>query len=235
MEVYSTEQEQVEALKRWWTNNGRSVIAGVVLAIVVVFGWKAWGSYQQQQAEQASDLLLQMMAEMEQDAAQAMETGKVLTSDYAGSHYAVVAYMNMASLAVEADDLATAEQHLQAALQSSDSVQWREMARIQLTRVQLAQGDAQAAMTTLDAASGMAYQPQRDELRGDIYLLQGEREKAYVSYQSALSGYNSMPGKAKMVQAKLGELADVATAMQSEDEAAAAEGETAAESGSETP
>lgn len=234
MEVYSTEQEQVEAIKRWWTKNGRSVIAGIVVAIVVVFGWKAWGSYQQQQAEQASDLLLQMMAEMEQDATQAMATGEELTSSYAGSHYAVVAYMNMASLAVEADDLDGAAQHLQAALQSSTSKQWREIARIQLARVQIAQGDAQAAMATLDAASGMAYQPQRDELRGDIFLMQGEREKAYVSYQSALTGFNSSPGKARLVQAKMGELADIRLAMQAESEVTGEEQDTS-ESGSETP
>ena len=32
MDVYKTEEEQVEAIKKWWQENGKSIIAGVVIA-----------------------------------------------------------------------------------------------------------------------------------------------------------------------------------------------------------
>ena len=38
MESYRTEEEQVEALKRWWDENGRSTMTAVVLALVAGFG-----------------------------------------------------------------------------------------------------------------------------------------------------------------------------------------------------
>ena len=49
-----SEEEQLDAVKRWWKENGMSLIAGAVLAAAGVFGWNAWQNYQQGQAEAAS-------------------------------------------------------------------------------------------------------------------------------------------------------------------------------------
>ena len=38
MSSYLSEEEQVEALKKWWKDNGTSVIAGVVLGFGIIFG-----------------------------------------------------------------------------------------------------------------------------------------------------------------------------------------------------
>ena len=54
MESYRTEEEQVEALKRWWAENGRSTVAAVALAIAAGFGWQAWQESRQQVAAEAS-------------------------------------------------------------------------------------------------------------------------------------------------------------------------------------
>ena len=37
-----SEEEQLEVVKRWWKENGTSLIAGAVLAAAGVFGWNAW-------------------------------------------------------------------------------------------------------------------------------------------------------------------------------------------------
>ena len=36
MEAYRTEEEQVEALQRWWDENGRSTILAVVVALAAL-------------------------------------------------------------------------------------------------------------------------------------------------------------------------------------------------------
>ena len=56
MEQYRTEEEQVEALGRWWKENGRSMVVAVVVALGGVFGWQAWQANELRQQEQASDL-----------------------------------------------------------------------------------------------------------------------------------------------------------------------------------
>ncbi len=65
MDTYRTEEEQVEAIGRWWNENGRSIIISIVLALSAGFGWQAWKDHDLQQSESASheyQLLLQYLA-----------------------------------------------------------------------------------------------------------------------------------------------------------------------------
>ena len=41
-----TEEEQIEAIKRWWKKNGSSLLLGIALALAIVFGWQAWQNHQ---------------------------------------------------------------------------------------------------------------------------------------------------------------------------------------------
>jgi predicted negative regulator of RcsB-dependent stress response len=61
VESYRTEEEQLEALKRWWQENGRGIVLGVVLALGLGFGWQAWQTNQQTAAENASILYQQLL------------------------------------------------------------------------------------------------------------------------------------------------------------------------------
>ena len=56
MSTYQTEEEQVEAIKKWWKENGKSVIGGIVLGFAIIGGWKGWQGYQQNQGEAASQV-----------------------------------------------------------------------------------------------------------------------------------------------------------------------------------
>ena len=48
METFRTEEEQVEAIKRWWQENGKSTVLGVAIAMAAVFGWRGWNDYQRE-------------------------------------------------------------------------------------------------------------------------------------------------------------------------------------------
>lgn len=45
MNMQLTEEEQVEALKKWWKENGTAVIVGVVIGISAVVGFWKWREY----------------------------------------------------------------------------------------------------------------------------------------------------------------------------------------------
>ena len=47
MDTYRTEEEQVEAIRHWWDENGRSIIISIVLALAAGFGWQAWKDHDQ--------------------------------------------------------------------------------------------------------------------------------------------------------------------------------------------
>ena len=56
MADYETEEQQVEALKEWWKENGIAVVSGAILGIAALGGWRGWSWYQEKQANEASDL-----------------------------------------------------------------------------------------------------------------------------------------------------------------------------------
>ena len=43
MADHITEEEQIEALKRWWDENGKQVVLAIVLTVGGYFGWQAYG------------------------------------------------------------------------------------------------------------------------------------------------------------------------------------------------
>ena len=98
MADHLSEEEQIEAFKRWWAENGLQTILGVVLIVGGYFGWQGWQQAQQEQAGQASELYMEMVNIISSQAAGeplnvakrvAVETSaEQLKQDYAGSGYA---------------------------------------------------------------------------------------------------------------------------------------------------
>ncbi len=204
MEIYNSEQEQVEALKAWWDKNGRSALMGLAVALLAVFGWQQWDAHRKGVAEAASTHYQAMVEMMGTDSNNAMEAGRALVANYPDSIYAVMASMAMAKLAVEQKDLDGAVAHLRSAMQQSDQPELKALARLRLARIELAQGKFDAALSTLNAGEQSA---DSDELRGDILLAQGDRSGARDAYARALEAYAGLSGKSELVQMKLDDLA----------------------------
>ena len=61
MDVYKTEEEQVEAIKKWWSENGKSIIAGIIIGIAAIFGWRGYENHAAMQAKSASTLYEQLL------------------------------------------------------------------------------------------------------------------------------------------------------------------------------
>ena len=192
MDQYRTEEEQVEALRRWWDENGRSTIAAIVVAVAVGFGWQAYKSNDQQMREDASDLYQSMLQGMNQaDASPELRESVIgmaeqLKGDYSGSTYAQFAALHLAALAVGNNDLVEAEAQLRWVLgkadKGSDSA---EVAQLRLARVLAAAGDADQALAILAQAGEGPYQASYAVARGDILLMQGRDEEAREAYTNA--------------------------------------------------
>ena len=48
-EEFETEEQRVEALMKWWKDNRKSVITGLIAGIAIVVGWNSWKAYQREQ------------------------------------------------------------------------------------------------------------------------------------------------------------------------------------------
>lgn len=203
MEVYNSEQEQVEALKAWWDKNGRQAIVALVAFLLAVLGWQAWNDHRNEVAAAASSHYQQMTHLIELDPNQAVEAGRALIANYPDSIYATMASMLMARLAVEDKDLDTASAHLRSAMEQSSQAELAQLARLRLARVELAQGKPQLALATINGGEQSAAS---DELRGDIMMAMGKKDEARAAYSKALEAYGSVVDKRDLVQIKLDDI-----------------------------
>ena len=90
MDIYASDDEKGEDIKRWWRENGRSVIAGSILGIAIIFSGRYWLNYQQVQAENAAityQQLTSLVAQGNQNDAD--EKNQVLLSKFSSTPYAV--------------------------------------------------------------------------------------------------------------------------------------------------
>ena len=184
MEVYTTEEQQVEVIKSWWKENGTSVLAGTVIGLVGLFGWRYYNELQQTNQEAASQAYNAMTAQLAKGDDAALEQAKSFISAHQGDAYAELAALQLAAAAVKAGKLdLAAEQLTQVAANGDESI--KPIAALRLARVLKDQGKADEALAQLGKINNDAFKAQVAEVRGDILQKQGKAEEARDAYQVA--------------------------------------------------
>ncbi|WP_429039376.1 YfgM family protein [Aeromonas media] len=184
MEVYTTEEQQVEVIKSWWKENGTSVLAGTVIGLVGLFGWRYYNELQQTNQEAASQAYNAMTAQLAKGDDAALEQAKSFITAHQGDAYAELAALQLAAAAVKAGKLdLAAEQLTQVAANGDESI--KPIAALRLVRVLKDQGKADEALAQLGKINNDAFKAQVAEVRGDVLLGQGKPEEARDAYQVA--------------------------------------------------
>ena len=206
MEVYQTEEEQVDAIKAWWDKNGKSTLVGIVIVLASVFGWNKWNEQQQDISASASMRYQEMVTQMQKDPDGAVAMGESLKQEFKGSHYSVLAALMMAKIEVDRGQLEIAAAELSWAVEQSNNPLFVDLANSRLARVILAQGRADDALETASKVNSKGFIGIASEIKGDAYISKGERKNARSAYQQALIGYSDMPEKRAQLQIKLDDL-----------------------------
>ncbi|MEZ5539656.1 MAG: tetratricopeptide repeat protein [Pseudomonadales bacterium] len=202
MADYQTEEEQVELIKKWWRENGRSTLVGVVIALIGFFGWTQWQSYQAKQTEAASDLFQQMLTATESvdGAKKVTALAEQLRKEYPRSVYAVFAGLRLAKDAVAANNLPAAAQFLEWVQQNNADNSLKSLVSLRLAQVQNAQNEGDKALATLNGIKtvGAAWEGEVAELRGDILSAQNKAEDARASYQKAKQVFDTASNRERV-------------------------------------
>lgn len=188
MDYYETDDELVEALKKWWKANGAAVIAGILLGLAAIFGWRYWTSHQAAVTEQASahyEALRQ--AAQKQDSAEVRRAGQALRENFGDSSYAVLAALELARQSVDAGDNAAAIRELEWVIRQARQESIKTIARLRLARVLLAEQRYADAEARLNEITDPEFTAEREELKGDLYLARNDPAQARTAYQAALA------------------------------------------------
>ena len=189
MDVFTTEEQQLESIKKWWRANGTSVLIGAVLGIAAIAGWKFYQQHQLNKATAASDAF-EAVIKLADDAdkrAEFKQKAEALVSEHQGTAYAQFGQLYLAREAVRDNDLARAASFLQAVTNKPEHEAIGHVATLRLARVKLAQGELDAALKLVEISKDKAdsYAGAYALVRGDVLTALNRAAEANAAYQEA--------------------------------------------------
>ena len=206
------EQEQIDALKAWWKENGTKLIMLVLLAALAaggVFGWKFW---QGKRDAEASAQFAKVVTAMGNNDLSAIDAATApLLKKYSGTIYAARAQLLAARASIADSKPEEAIERLRWVIGNGKDAGLRNAARLQLGALMLDQKKYDEALKLLDAPHPDAYNALYADLRGDIYVAQGKRQEALAAYQQAIRSAVSSSAFVSLVRLKLNALGGAAS------------------------
>ena len=205
MEVYQTEEQQVEAIKGYWEKNGNMIIAGIVLGFAGFIGFNLYKDNKLENELAVSDSYQVLIENSAKDKAAFSENATNFINDNSNTSYASLTALALAKDAAAKQDWAAAQAQLVSAVESAPSDGVKGIASLRLARVQIQQEAYDQALATLAHPLPDSFMASVEEIKGDIYLLQNKKELARNAYQVAIAadGLASSPS----LQMKLDDLA----------------------------
>ncbi|MFV2056312.1 MAG: YfgM family protein [Thiohalomonadales bacterium] len=209
MDVHATEEEQIEAIKKWWRDNWKALFGGILLGLGLLYGGRAWFQQKDNYAASASvEFEAMVQAAGSDKKTEAGEFAAKLLGQYTDTPYAVMASFAMAKIKVEEKDLQTAKIHLRWALEHTTRPAFKHIARLRLARVMLAEGGLDEALSQLSNLDTGTYTSSYEELKGDIYLSKGDVDLARTAYKLALVSMDTSSRGREIVEMKLDDLGE---------------------------
>ena len=190
--MVESDEEQLEVLKNWWKENGRSIVIAIALAFFGFFGFQSWETKIKSSGENASAIYQQLLdlnlQETDKKDDAVFELGKKLKADYEGSIYAVLGSLVIAKKYIEANDLESGIEQLRWALDQDHGDSIEDLIRVRLARVLVASNRAEEAFSILENHEPQAaYISAFEETKGDLFIQIEDLSSAREAYQKAIT------------------------------------------------
>ena len=184
--AYSIEEEQeINQLKDWWKENGKTIIVAFILGVGGMFGWRYWQAHQAEQIAQASAQYDALIYSAEQDEQAKKANIEQFVQANSKTAYAVFTLLDEAKKATEKQDFAAAEANLNQALTQSQDEVLTSIVALRLSAVQFQLGQLDNALTTLNQVKGESFNARKAILTGDIQVAKGDKVAAKNSFEQA--------------------------------------------------
>ena len=203
MELYDSEEQQVEAIKDWWKENGKAVIFGAVIGLGGLFGWRYYQDSVVEAREVASEGYTSVISALDAKGVDAQSDIQAFIDANKDAEYSVLAAMQLAKAQVQVGELAAALEQLEWAKSATKDAALTPLLTYRAARIKAEQGEFDAALTDLEAMTDESWTGRVAELRGDISLRKGDTDAAYSAYSEAQQAADA----SQTLQIKLDDLA----------------------------
>ncbi|WP_060983300.1 YfgM family protein [Vibrio splendidus] len=203
MELYDSEEQQVEAIKDWWKENGKAVIFGAVIGLGGLFGWRYYQDSVVEAREAASESYTSVISALDAKGVDAQSDIQAFIDANKDAEYSVLAAMQLAKVQVQAGELASALEQLEWAKSATKDAALAPLLTYRVARIKAEQGEFDAALADLAAMTDESWKGRVAELRGDISLRKGDTDAAYSAYTEAQQAVDA----SQTLQIKLDDLA----------------------------
>lgn len=198
------EQEQVDALKAWWKENGKWLL---IVALIALLGFAAiqfWKGHQAKQAAEAATLYSEVFNQLaSNDPKRINDAVDALVDKYSRTAYAPRAQLLAVQVNMQVRDFARVKSQLQWVIDHASESGLQDTARLKFASLLLDEKDYAGAMKLLEATHAGAFVGLYADLKGDVLSAQGKNDEARAAYKEALEKTDAKSVYRNLIQMKL--------------------------------
>lgn len=203
------EQEKIDAIKAWWSDNGKLVMLAIIACALTIAAFQGWRYYRAQQAERAAVLFSQLdQAERANEHKKVRDIAAQLIQNYGSTQYAGMGALSAAKASFETGEMDDARKNLQWAIDKAREEEMRDVARLRLAGVLLDEKKYDEALKLLAAKPTEAYVALYADRRGDVLAAQDKPAEARSAYQLALDKSDAGSQYRRLIEIKLDALGE---------------------------
>ena len=204
------EQDQLDALKHFWSRFGNAISAVLLLVVLALAGWNGYRYWQARQAAQASAMFDEVeRAAGASDLVLAQRAFDDMKQRYASTSYAPQAGLLVAKLAIDGgkvDAAATASAALQWVADNATDEGYRVVAALRLAALMVEAQQFEQAQKLLESVQAEAFVGLAQDRLGDVYALQNKPAEAKAAYLKAFSALDADSEYRRLIKIKLNAL-----------------------------
>jgi len=204
VEIYNNENDQVDAIKRFFSENGIALAVGVILGVGALVGWRYWTSHQENNARDASLAYEQSVSSLNSGKPDALSAAEKFAADEKNT-YGAFASLELAQQFVDKNQLENAGKQLQQGLAAASDDNLKSVINMRLARVQLQMKQPDAALKTLEGIKGEGWTAIVADLRGEILLSKGDKQGARAAWEAGVKS-DASPALSEMMRMKMNNL-----------------------------
>lgn len=193
----ASDQEQIEALKKWGKKHGVNIIVGIAIGLVIVAGYQAYLDFKERARITASNNYTRVL--------QNTGNADAFLANHGDSVYAtLVSFISSKSL-IDESEYDQASKKLWWIIDNSSNDAYVIMARINLAKILVAQNKADEALKVL-GEKFLTFKHLAKVVQGDAYAQIGKKDLAKIAYDEALEGYENYPDTYTVIKLKINNL-----------------------------